>query len=79
MIEAKNIRLEGKIISLEYKYELNEEYESLSFNIDTFNITNNSNKVDEHTFDKLYIHLMKPLSKMAKNKELKSEFISQWY
>ena len=42
MIDAKNIKLDGNLLSLEYKSDLDEKYEKLTFNIKTFEITVNA-------------------------------------
>lgn len=78
MIEAKNIEMNGNLISLEYKTDIDDNYEKLTFDINTLEIKETSILIDNFRNNILYSHLMKPLIKLIENSKLESEFRNIW-
>ena len=80
MIEAKNIKINGDLISLEYKSDLDDSYQKLIFNTKTFEIIETSIKEDTQVRNyMLNTHLMKPLVKLLNENKLKDAFQEVWY
>lgn len=80
MIEAKNIKVDGKLISLDYKSDLDESYQKLVFNVDTFEVIETSiNENSQVRNYMLYSHLMKPLVEKLKDNKLSDSFEEIWY
>ena len=79
MIEAKNIEMNGNLISLEYKTDIDNNYEKLTFDVNTLEIKETSILINKFRSDILYSHLMKPLVKSAKSNKLKKEFRNTWF
>lgn len=79
MIDAKNIELKNNLISLEYKTDVDNRYEKLTFDIDTLEIKETSILINEFRSNILYSHLMKPLVKLVKNNKLENEYRNTWF
>lgn len=80
MIEAKNIRLDGDLLSLKYKSGLDDEYQKLVFNIKTDEIIETSvQNATKYRNSIIHAHLIKPLIKKIENNELKEEYTNIWY
>lgn len=80
MIEAKDIKVDGNLISLNYKSDLDDSYQKLIFNIDTYEVVETS--INENTQVRnymLYAHLMKPLVEKLKENKLSDTFVNIWY
>ena len=80
MIEAKNIKLDNEIVSLEYKSDLDDKFQKLIFNIKDFKIIETSIKENTQVRNyMLYSHLMKPIVKLIEEGKLKDTFQNTWY
>lgn len=79
MIEAKNIEMNDNLISLEYKTDIDNNYEKLTFDVNTLEIKETFILINKFRSDILYSHLMKHLVKSAKSNKLKKEFRNTWF
>lgn len=79
IIKARKIKINGDILSLEYKSDLDKDYESLMYDIKKDKIIETRVKeISETREEILYSHLINPILNLYKEGNLEETFVRMW-
>ena len=78
MIEAKNIKLNGDLLEMQFKYDTESKFEYFCYDIKNDKIIKLSDP-DSKNIDWIYSHLIIPLLKQIEEGNLKDSYRSVWY